>query len=58
MLDIALEKLPTDEAGDVRILLCVVPLPPCGSQGRKVLRWNSDKHVTVTEAEAAADPQV
>lgn len=39
MLDIALEKLPTDEAGDVRILLCVVPLPPCGSQGRKVLRW-------------------
>lgn len=29
----------TDEGCSVRILLCVVPLPPCSSQGRKVLRW-------------------
>lgn len=29
----------TDEGSNVRILLCVVPLPPCSSQGRKVLRW-------------------
>lgn len=29
----------TDEGCNVRILLCVVPLPPCSSQGRKVLRW-------------------
>lgn len=30
----------TDEGCNVRILPCVVPLPPpCSSQGRKVLRW-------------------